>query len=153
MIQKVTGFKITTSELTEDRMAMTTAERTSLDVSRRVVGLTTWDTDEKKWYYMYNNGGTLEWAEVEISGDFAIHGIVLEYDPIQNDPTIVQIGASDEWMITLNKQNLLIDKFERNPVVTLYENEIQVIPGNVEITETEVKIKVNKNSTYKYVLN
>lgn len=144
MIQKITGFTVTNSELTEDRMAMTTIEREALSVNRRVYGLTTWDKDLEKFYFMNEE---LEWVEVEMGGDFAVYGEAT----VEGDD-LLKNGDIDEWIITFNRSNFPFNKFTRTPVVNLYHDEKQIF-ADVEVTEDQIQIIVNQETDIKYILN
>jgi hypothetical protein len=147
MIQKITGFKITGPELTEDRMAMSTTDRIALSENRRVKGLTTWDTDLEKFFFLKDNSGTLEWVEIEMGGDFAIKGEILVADSEWTKHIIY-----DEWTHTINMADIPFADIDRLPVVHLFRNGV-LTHAVVETSATEVTIKVNEEIDLKYLIN
>lgn len=146
MITKVEGFSITSAYLTEDRMAMTTVEREALTTTRRVFGLTTFDKDLESWWFLNE---ALEWIKLEMTGDFSVYGTLTSIGP---DPDLIQNGAFEEWIATLDLTVTPCNVFSRKPNVTLFENDIKA-HGSVEISETTITIKVNTNNDIYYILN
>jgi len=143
MITKVQGFSVTSKYLTEDRMAMTTAEREALTTERRVFGLTTFDKDLESWWFLNE---AEEWVELEMTGDFSVHGTLV------SGTDLIQNGAFEEWVATLDLTVSPFNIFSRKPNVTLFENDIKA-HGSVIVSDTEITIKVNTNNDIYYILN